>query len=495
VTKLTLAIVAIPSKDDYVWKISSEKIPHVTILALGDSVNNLAEVTDYVQHVVDTCLVRFGLNVDHRGTLGPKSADVLFFDDYCVDKLKDVRSYFLTDPNIFLAYNAVPQFETWTPHLTLGYPATPAKPDNRDYPGIGWINFDRIALWTGDYEGVEFPLKTQNDTVAAYSEAGAQFLAHHGVKGMKWGVRRDRGHEGQQVKAKKLPGLDRKYRREFSGINGYIKVNNTFAKHVNPMIQELNNQPQYKGKNLYQSKALHTKYWNDMDKVIDRAAKATTDEFGTSASGKYQMNVTRQGFGENATWTAHLTDTTAVEHADPATLTFTCTPIVNSLGQMTGLKCEQTSLMQSDEVTDFLAHFGVKGMKWGVRRDHSDSARRIQADLPKAQQLRSDPTKKAYAAKTRAAGGLHKLSDKDLRNMLNRIDMEQRYTAAMNADRQRRLNGLKAVGRILGEFGKIALPIVASAAAGAAGAHVANTYRTAATTGRIIEGTTRAIGA
>lgn len=53
-------------------------------------------------------------------------------------------------------------------------------------------------------------------------------------------------------------------------------------------------------------------------------------------------------------------------------------------------------------MTDVIIHAGVKGMKWGVRKsDHSGSSRR-----PKASQM----------------------SDAELRNRINRLQMEQQYS-------------------------------------------------------------------
>lgn len=193
-------IVAIPSKDDYVWKISSEKVPHLTLLMLGDTLNNVPRVTEFIQHATDTMLSRFGLSVDYRDTLGPKEADALFFNDYCLKNLIDFRASLLKNKDIMIAYNSIPQYPIWTPHLTLGYPTSPAKPDNREYP-ISWIDFDRIALWTSDFEGPEFELykSSKNQYGMAMSSIAndqtmtiEQALEHHGVLGMHWGKRKAR---------------------------------------------------------------------------------------------------------------------------------------------------------------------------------------------------------------------------------------------------------------------------------------------------------------
>lgn len=197
--KLPIVIAAIPAVDDYVWKISSEKVPHLTIMNLGDKLNNVAEVQQFIGHVVDTSLPRFGMDVDHRGLLGDKNADVLFFGDHGVSRILQFQTYLLNNTSIYNAYHSAEQFPQWTPHLTLGYPETPAKPDNREYPGITWVNFDRVALWTGDYEGMEFPLKTDNALEMAETRRETDVLSHYGIKGMHWGQRKDRGSNGGPV--------------------------------------------------------------------------------------------------------------------------------------------------------------------------------------------------------------------------------------------------------------------------------------------------------
>lgn len=184
-------IVAIPSEQDYVWKLSSEKKPHMTLLFLGEQEGNPHEVdiASFIKHAVDTTLDRFGMDVDRRGTLGPDMADVLFFNKTGygyggAENMEAFRNVLLQDQNIFEAHSSTAQYDSWTPHLTLGYPTAPAHPDERDYPGTSWVSFDKIALWTSDSEGYEFLLKEQE---LAMSDISISELAHHGVPGMKWG--------------------------------------------------------------------------------------------------------------------------------------------------------------------------------------------------------------------------------------------------------------------------------------------------------------------
>lgn len=114
-----------------------------------------------------------------------------------------------------------------------------------------------------------------------------------------------------------------------------------------------------------------------------------------------------------------------------------------------------------DRAQAALAHFGVKGMKWGVRREHINAARTIGSQSGAAAKgLRRDVTKKQFRKTVDKTGGLHKVSDDKLKKMLERMEMERKFTRMMDEDKARRAAGLKAVGKILGVAGKLALPVI-----------------------------------
>lgn len=188
-----IIVVALPQAGDKVNKISSEKAAHLTVLYLGEQDLNLADVFGFVEHAASN-MMPFSLNVSHRGELGDKGADVAFFEQEQrnLRQLTQLRFDLLNFGPIRTAYDTVEQFPKWIPHLTLGYPDAPAKPDTSDYPGLEYVHFDRIAVWVDDFEGPEFRLKYNDvDLDLAMSELDAEALAHFGVKGMKWGVRKE----------------------------------------------------------------------------------------------------------------------------------------------------------------------------------------------------------------------------------------------------------------------------------------------------------------
>jgi hypothetical protein len=181
------------------------------MLFLGEinDADALRQILGYVEHTA-SIMHRFWLSVDRRGELGPagvngrQMADVLFFDNYNIEWLADIRSNLLKNSDILKAYNSVEQFPEWVPHLTLGYPDTPANDDAVDFP-ISGVSFDRLAVWVDEFDGPEFVLPRQDDMVMA--DRVREFLAHHGVKGMKWGVRKkgSRVTKGARTNFKKPP--------------------------------------------------------------------------------------------------------------------------------------------------------------------------------------------------------------------------------------------------------------------------------------------------
>ena len=152
-------IVAIPADDDPIWNASSEPKPHMTMIWLGKQ-EFTPEDWGAILGGVRAAAEEFGaaeggpqdLPVTGREPLGDDDADVLMLDP---GRMAALRNYMLTHETIRKAYEAVDQYPKWTPHLTLGYPATPAKGEPGDT-----IRFDRLAVWDGDYEGEEYPMST-----------------------------------------------------------------------------------------------------------------------------------------------------------------------------------------------------------------------------------------------------------------------------------------------------------------------------------------------
>jgi 2'-5' RNA ligase len=413
----SLVIVALPADDDIVWKVSSEKVPHLTLLYLGEyeSDDNVQRMADFVEHALNISEHGpFYLDVDHRGELGPDKADVLFFTGGWDSKwIKSLRGQLLQQNDIRAEYEeamaAGDGFPDWVPHLTLGYPTAPAKPIPDDRK-IYSVQFDRVAVWTGDYSGPEFRLKwperdLMESPALAYSEIGeaavADILGHSGVKGMKWGRRKSEiSHpksvmttgqkiavgaggalafvhkptlKAYQTDQANLKGFqaDKKWEKDFNKAKSFRYDDAKFTSSYNKKFEKEDfskedwNNPSKKYQQYIDG------YFHEMNKDY---AKQFAAHYGSSPSGNYRAVHVK------ATNEVKIQRADAAQHSleDGVLVTFRVN--VDDQGMITGLETVDNTLEQGASlVEDILSHHGVKGMRWGVRKEQLTSGAKTAA--------------------------------------------------------------------------------------------------------------------
>lgn len=161
-----VVIVALPSADHPVHGVSSEEAAHVTLAYLGtvedyvasgdtDDPDIIGMLQDELSQVAVGAGAPVGDKVSGRGTLGPNGADVLLLNGDAIQPLHDMV---MASPTMGKLAQLAGAFPSFIPHLTLGYPETPALAE----PEFGEIVFDRLALWAGETR-TEFPLGGQMD--------------------------------------------------------------------------------------------------------------------------------------------------------------------------------------------------------------------------------------------------------------------------------------------------------------------------------------------
>lgn len=84
-----------------------------------------------------------------------------------------------------------------------------------------------------------------------------------------------------------------------------------------------------------------------------------------------------------------------------------------------------------------LAHYGVPGMKWGVRNDRKSSSK----------------SKKSSGSKGSQKTDLSKLSDEELRKIVNRMQLEKQYSVLASQSKAKS-DGKKAVNEVIKNAGK-----------------------------------------
>lgn len=95
-----------------------------------------------------------------------------------------------------------------------------------------------------------------------------------------------------------------------------------------------------------------------------------------------------------------------------------------------------------------LKHFGVKGMKWGVRKDNSGGA-------PAKKKGPSTDAQKAQAAQEKAKKhGQASLSNAEMKHLVNRMNLEQQYSTIAAQNRTLTQKGLHFAKDLVVDTGK-----------------------------------------
>lgn len=108
-----------------------------------------------------------------------------------------------------------------------------------------------------------------------------------------------------------------------------------------------------------------------------------------------------------------------------------------------------------DTIDDVLAHFGVKGMKWGVRRSRSQ--------LSGGQSHSEDALKALASKKIASTQGTHALSNQDLQHLVKRMQLEKQFSELGGVTQKKA--GKKFVSNLLGNVGNQQANRVANVAA------------------------------
>ena len=287
-------------------------------------------------------------------------------------------------------------------------------------------------------------------------------LAHFGVKGQKWGVRRD-DKTGVRPIAQRLndsafgrasqKNLDRhdrkvaekkdkKEKKKFikNQLNGknMVDIVNTAAARGGAEISRINNKAAYKNADFSKPSMKRAKYYEEhraaQEKVLNQVAK---ERGNTSESGRYKLEIQSASIGDFPTFS--IIDMT-VAHAETSDDVLMIKVQYNKLGHILKFVGISEELAQfNTDVEDFLEHFGVKGQKWGVRKD---GASRTSA--------KSTPTARAKAKR---------MSDEDLQKAIKRMELEKRY---VDLNKQTSNAGKQYAKGVLDQAGKGAATMVVS---------------------------------
>jgi hypothetical protein len=228
------------------------------------------------------------------------------------------------------------------------------------------------------------------------------FLSHHGVKGMHWGVRRSHPSGSSGGVDKHAAKRKEKHDHLIAKAKGH---ENTSAAHA-AAAQHVQKEAADLLKNGQQSAAFKRVYGDNA------ASQSSLVFYGIHGTNKTQA---LQETHNNLRLLNNQYTRSANSHAAKAQ------KLRSKAKQLEHSDIDPDSITDDDpdEMDTFLAHFGVKGMHWGVRKRASTSSHPASEDSARASHLHS---------KVKTSGGTHVLTNKELEDLTKRLNLEQQYS-------------------------------------------------------------------
>lgn len=280
-------------------------------------------------------------------------------------------------------------------------------------------------------------------------------LAHFGVKGMKWGVRKARDTSGKPSKPEKMSKLtddkgrhltksDEKWVNSSTNHGKGVAAYNKAARAMNDKhIDRINNKPAYKNADFNKDSPLRRKYYKEYEDTFNKEFNSALKEtFGDSPSGRYTIkSASNMDSGMLPAWSVEYAE---VKHADfemKVLVTFDKGRIVKiALGE---------PIIKHYDVDAFLEHFGVKGMKWGIRKDKLGGSR------GSSESASSDAARARATQDMIKKHGTSSVDNKDLQHLVTRMNLERQYNGLVGKDTPRVKKGLGFAKEFIG-VGKMA---------------------------------------
>jgi hypothetical protein len=311
-------------------------------------------------------------------------------------------------------------------------------------------------------------------------DRGAAFLEHFGVKGMKWGVRKEKIKAGLKKWGSELATQyeDSMWEQHAYSTRAYVERHNAAADHFNQHIDRLNNAPKYRDKNLNERRNAKLKY--DYDRDVENLMHRSNEHAAKQVHGQ-NASKTKEVVYDRKTQTFKVKDvggkqghTEKMPEPDPFALDHADTGVdfnptfkvrVGPDGKIIQVnRAKLEGMQQADEfVDDFLEHYGVKGMKWGVRKSEvptgetkvTQKGKKLKGEGGKGLSPHPDATKAAISKQKAKGSGLQSLSNKELKDLQTRLNLEKNVRELSVADKQAQTNpAARFIKRTLFNSGK-----------------------------------------
>ena len=278
-------------------------------------------------------------------------------------------------------------------------------------------------------------------------------LYHFGIPGMKWGVRRSpeqlaaraaRKQERQLVKA------DMEFGKESNVKNLTVKLTNQlyekpeFIKELNSLSDSIQKKYSKFDNRDLSDKMLQRGYRDLCEKYL----KDNPESYSPSKRARVTWATLEPEGGRGQTYLKPVLVTAEVKHSsDEFDLGFTGKFKVLLDGTLSLVEDISKESVEHSDVDAYLEHFGILGMKWGVRRARgADGTVSSNKSTPKDMAVRKKSFETGATAAREAGNAINtfskrkenefsnqkraeakKMSEKELKDAINRLNLEQQY--------------------------------------------------------------------
>lgn len=241
-------------------------------------------------------------------------------------------------------------------------------------------------------------------------------LQHHGIKGQKWGVRRFQNKDGSLTAKGKKRYNDDEYDEERERLEQEVAARRG-VKYVRKTKKEreaedAENERQENERRSKEDAAY--KRTEDKMKEIDKKLQAKYDFNSSDDVDKYYKEYDEEWF------------------------------------KILYEERKKEGLAHLDMSKDELYHYGIKGQKWGVRRFQNKDGSLTPAGRKRQKQNDDGPIHEDYS-KSHNTKSVKSMSDKELRDRINRLNMERQYAQLTATEKSM---GRKIVSEVLLNVGK-----------------------------------------
>lgn len=243
-----------------------------------------------------------------------------------------------------------------------------------------------------------------------------EFLAHFGVKGMKWGIRKD-PEKAARKEAGKIQKLDSKFERLAESPDLHMRLwgHSVVTLKKSGDLKKINDKPEYAASKWrlrlgVAKRDLQHKYEDEVaSKLLEHIRKNARELVNRSATRRMDIiELERVGKVQRASQNVWKITTVDIKHAADV---LNIRIVRDEVGRIVDMIPEGPALEQSFGGED-LAHFGIKGMKWGVRKQ-----RPVSSDSTAKQEVKTRVKKDRIAA----------VSNNDLQTAIRRMQLEQDF--------------------------------------------------------------------